>query len=144
MSQYVSVPNLRRRYIMTIVDYFSGKVWARAITNRNNNPANPTLSNAINDVCVNEAHTFPHIVQVDNEFSAGSFLTWCTNHNVLLIATSPYTPNSNGKVERMNREIASTKNKNRVNTKQRLAMFGRHDYRLMSTTLIIRLILQLN
>ena len=105
MTQYVSVPNLNRRYIMTIVDYFSGKCWARSLANRNNNAAQPTLANAINDVCVNEAHTFPHIIQVDNEFSAGSFRTWCNNHNIRLIATSPYTPNSNGKVERKNREI---------------------------------------
>ena len=54
---------------------------------------------------MNEAHTFPHIIQVDNEFSAGSFRTWCNNNNIRLIATSPYTPNSNGKVERMNQEI---------------------------------------
>ena len=105
MSQYVSVPNLQKRYIMTVVDYFSGKCWARALANRNNNAAQPTLANAINDICVNEAHTIPHIIQVDNEFAVGSFRTWCNNHNVRIIATSPYTPNSNGKVERMNREI---------------------------------------
>ena len=105
MSQYVSVPNQQKRYIMTVVDYFSGKCWARALANRNNNGAQPTLSNAINHICVNEAHTFPHIIQVDNEFAMGSFRTWCQNNNVRLIATSPYTPNSNGKVERMNREI---------------------------------------
>ena len=105
MSQYLSVPNLNRRYIMTVVDYFTGKCWARSLANRNNNAAQPTLANAINDICVNEAHTFPRIIQVDNEFSGGSFRTFCNNNNIRLIATSPYTPNSNGKVERMNREI---------------------------------------
>jgi len=44
MQQYVSVPNLNRRYIMTVVDYFTGKVWARALPNRQNNAAQPTLA----------------------------------------------------------------------------------------------------
>ena len=61
---------------MTVVDYFTGKVWARALPNRQNNAAQPTLANAINDICVNEAHTIPHIIQVDNEFAVGSFRTW--------------------------------------------------------------------
>ena len=97
--------NANRRFIFTAVDYFSGRVFARAIANNQNNIAHPTLSNAINDICVNEAHTFPHIIQADSEFSVGAFRIWCNNHNIQLIKTTSYTPVSNGKVERMNREI---------------------------------------
>jgi hypothetical protein len=106
MNAYHSVPNLGRRWIMTIVDYFSGKVWARALPNKSNGIGGAaTLSNAINDICTNDAHTFPHIIQCDNEFNAGAFLVWANNNGVILIPVSAYTPNSNGKVERMNREI---------------------------------------
>ena len=99
MTAYPPVGNANRRYIFTAVDYFSGKVWARGITNRENNNAHPNLSNAINDICVNEAHTFPHIIQADGEFAVGAFRDWCNQHHIILIKTTSYTPNSNGKIE---------------------------------------------
>lgn len=105
MRAYPPAGNKNRRYILTCVDYFSGKVWARGILNRSNNAINPTLSNAINDICVNDANTFPHIIQCDGEFYVGEFRVWCNQNNIQLIRSNPYTPNSNGKVERMNREI---------------------------------------
>lgn len=105
METYTSIQNHFRRYILTVVDYFSGKVFARALRNRNNNAVNPTLSNAINDICVNEAQTFPHTIQGDGEFTAGAFRAWCNANNIEFIKTTSYTPTSNGKVERMNREI---------------------------------------
>jgi hypothetical protein len=105
MENYTSIQNHFRRYILTVVDYFSGKVFARALRNRNNNAVNPTLSNAINDICVNEAQTFPHTIQGDGEFTAGAFRAWCNANNIEFIKTTSYTPTSNGKVERMNREI---------------------------------------
>lgn len=105
MRAYPAVGNQNRRYIFTAVDFFSGKVFARSITNKRNSVANPTLSNAINDICVNEANTFPHIIQGDGEFSAGAFRDWCNANNVELIRTTSYTPTSNGKIERVNREV---------------------------------------
>jgi hypothetical protein len=97
--------NGNKQFILTVVDYFSGKVFARALNNNQNSVARPSISNAINDICVNEAHTFPHIIQADSEFSVGAFLQWCNLNNIQLIKTTSYTPVSNGKVERMNREI---------------------------------------
>jgi len=105
MTAYPPVGNANRRYIFTAVDYFSGKVWARGITNRENNNARPTLSNAINDICVNEAETFPNTIQADGEFAVGAFRDWCNQQNINLIKTTSYTPTSNGKIERMNREV---------------------------------------
>jgi hypothetical protein len=105
MTAYPPVGNANKRYILTAVDYFSGKVWARGITNRENNNARPTLSNAINDICVNEAETFPNTIQADGEFAVGAFRDWCNQNNINLIKTTSYTPTSNGKIERMNREV---------------------------------------
>ena len=105
MTAYPPVRNANRRYIFTAVDYFSGKVFARGISNRENNNIHPNLSNAINDICVNEAHTFPHIIQAGGEFAVGAFRDWCNQHHIILIKTTSYTPNSNGKIERMNREV---------------------------------------
>ena len=96
--------NGSRRFILTVVDYFSGKVFARGLLNNRNNNAFPTLSNAMQEIC-NQAHTYPHIIQSDSEFAVGAFSAWCNNHNINLIKTTSYTPVSNGRVERMNREI---------------------------------------
>ena len=105
MNAYFSAANLGRRWIMTVVDYFSGKVWARALPNKFNGIGGPpTLSNAIQNICATAA-TIPHIIQCDNEFNAGAFLAWSNLNGVILIPVSAYTPTSNGKVERMNREI---------------------------------------
>lgn len=105
MRAYPPVGNQNRRYILSVIDYFSGRVFARSLTNNQNNQANPTLSNAMNDICVNEAHTFPHIIQSDGEFAVGAFRNWCNLHNIQFIRTTSYTPVSNGKIERANREI---------------------------------------
>lgn len=110
MEAYPPVGNANRQYILTAVDYFSGKVFARGILNRNNNADNPSLSNAINDICVNDAqNTFPHIIQGDGEFAVGAFRIWCNNNDIQFIKTTSYTPNSNGKVERVNREVRKSK-----------------------------------
>ena len=104
MEAYVGPANQNRRFIFTAVDYFSGKVFARGMCNNRNNPEEPTLSRAIADIC-EKSHTTPHIIQADSEFLKGEFLAWCQNHHITIIKTSSYTPVSNGKVERMNREL---------------------------------------
>lgn len=101
------IPNVngQRKYILTVIDYFTGKVFARAILNRDNSDARPTLANAINDICDNDAQCYPHQIQGDTEFNSGSFKTWCRDHHIKFIKTMSYSPTSNGKVERANREI---------------------------------------
>ena len=97
--------NQQRRFILTVVDYFSGKVFARGLTNKQNNAANPTLSTALDSICVAN-NTYPNILQGDNEFRpAGALGAWFQANNIQSIRTSPYYPVSNGKVERMNREL---------------------------------------
>lgn len=54
---------------------------------------------------LNDAHTFPHTIQCNGEFYVGQLNVWYNQNGIHLIRSNPYTPNSNGKVERMNREI---------------------------------------
>ena len=97
--------NHQRRFILTVVDYFSGKVFAGALRDKQNSIAHPSLSTALNTICVANG-TYPHILQGDNEFRpAGALAGWFLAHNIHSIRTSPYYPVSNGKVERMNREL---------------------------------------
>jgi len=97
--------NQNRNYIFTCVDFFSGKVWARSISNRNNTAAIPTLSNALDDIIQHDAHTMPGIIQCDSEFYQGAFAAYCAQNMIVLIRTTSYTPQSNGRIERVNREI---------------------------------------
>ncbi|NDB81572.1 MAG: transposase [Alphaproteobacteria bacterium] len=107
--------NNNMQYIFTCVDYFSGKVFAKAIPNRANGRDHPdpnnqienedTLSDALDHIINNESHTTPRIIQADSEFCQGSFKQRCAQRNITLIKTTSYTPTSNGKVERANREI---------------------------------------
>jgi len=104
-------PNRATRYIVTVVDYFSGYIWARYIQNKR--PA--TIRDALNGICTSPVNavpagagnTFPSILQMDNggEFQNATMRTWAGAHNIQLIYTQSYTPKSNGKVERKNREI---------------------------------------
>lgn len=100
-----------RRYILTVVDYFSGYIWARFITDNNAD----TIRDALNNICTmpvnavpgGAGNTYPTILQSDNgaEFRNATMAAWAGIHNVQLIYTQSYTPKSNGKVERKNREI---------------------------------------
>jgi transposase InsO family protein len=96
--------NANRAYIMTVIDHFSGKVWARGIVNRENNANTPTLSDAMQSIC-QASNTVPHILQGDGEFGKGAFRQWCRANNIQFVQSTPFSPTSNGKVERMNREI---------------------------------------
>jgi hypothetical protein len=97
-----------RRYILTVVDYFSGYIWARYLTN--NLAANVT--NAMINICTTappggSGNTYPTILQSDNggEFQNAILAAWTNANNITHIFTQSYTPKSNGKVERKNREI---------------------------------------
>jgi len=88
------------KWIMVIIDYFSGKVFARSMTNKRGATLRTTF-----ETIMNVNNTVPHIIQGDGEFSQGAFRESCIANNIRLIRTSPYTPTSNGKVERANREV---------------------------------------
>jgi len=88
------------KWIMVIIDYFSGKVFARSMTNKRGATLRTTF-----ETIMNVNNTVPHIIQGDGEFSQSAFRQSCTANNITLIKTSSHTPTSNGKIERANREV---------------------------------------
>ena len=94
---------------LTIVDYYSKKVWGVPL--REDYDANDNYD-AFYSICVKE-NTYPHVVQCDNggKFQ-GNFKKRIEDNNALhpnqsikIVYTSAYTPTANGLVERMNREF---------------------------------------
>ena len=74
-----------------------------------NNP-NPKTDNTLAEAfqsILDEAKTIPRFVQVDNEFNRGGFQELCdkSHPKITVIASLSHQSFTNGKVERMNREI---------------------------------------
>ena len=109
MSRYKqSVNNSRYIAFLSIVDFFSKKVWAipnKDLKSKNN-------FEALMSVCKKE-NTYPQIIQVDNGSSFyGEFKDLMNQHNeenpnqkIKIVYTTPHTPTAIGLVERMNREL---------------------------------------
>jgi len=89
-------------YILTIVDFFSKYVWARALRRMT---AEYVLQ-AFESVC-NETNTYPHILITDNgkEFTNQNMKQYCKDHQIQQRVATSYKPTTNGLAERMNREI---------------------------------------
>ena len=100
MNAYASPANHMRRWILTVVDYFSGKIFARGMTNKRL----PTVWTNFQNI-MNMNNTVPHIVQADGEFNQGVFLANAQAAGIRFIATNVYTPTSNGMVENANKQI---------------------------------------
>jgi transposase InsO family protein len=110
LSSYVANANNngRNEYILTVVDYFSRKIWARPILVRD--------AAHIRDALISimyETHSYPHILQTDNggEFR-GDLSRFIEQYDIVHpnekidhIYTQTHSPTSNGLVERMNGEI---------------------------------------
>lgn len=96
--------NGNKKYIFSCIDMYSGKVWCKAISNRDNSDEKPTLSNALSAI-MTESNTTPGTIQCDSEFSQGNIKTFIRDNHIKLIKTPSYKPTSNGKIERMNRVI---------------------------------------
>ena len=88
------------KYILSVVDFFSGKCFAKALKNR----VLAGIKDKMQDICT-ENNTYPRIIQADGEFHKQPMLRWCEQHDIEFIKTTAYMPNSNGRTERMNREI---------------------------------------
>jgi len=108
MERYIEFGKKKYNSILTIVDYYSKKVWTVAV--KESGSAN---GKALEYIC-NLTQTFPHIIQCDNGASfKGDFETSINdinrnrppNQQIKLVHTTTYNPTANGLVERMNREI---------------------------------------
>jgi IS30 family transposase len=89
------------KFILTVVDYYSRKVWLRPLKSQ-------TAVNVLNQLIniVAETKTFPKILVCDNggEFK-GETLAWMKEHNIQVINTLSYSPESNGLTELKNKLV---------------------------------------
>jgi len=90
------------RYILTCVDYFSRYVWAEPITNK----TSITVRDAMETIVHHAGDTYPHIIMKDNggEFQ-GELNDWMEEHDIKWINTLSYSPQSNGLIENMNKQL---------------------------------------
>ena len=93
------------KYVLTVVDVFSKKVWARALENKEKD----TIVQQLRSIFL-ESRSYPTIMQSDNakEFKsvAGDKLdTLYTNAKIKPVFSNSYTATSNGLVENMNQEL---------------------------------------
>ena len=89
------------KFILTIVDYFSRKVWLRPLKTQTAVNVRNSLKNL-----VQETKTYPRIIQADNgtEFQ-GETTAWMKQNSIVYVKTLSYSPESNGLVEGKNRIV---------------------------------------
>ena len=100
MNRYIK-DNRNYRYILSCIDYFTKKCWLRGLKNK----TAQDVTNAMQSI-INEANITPKIIQKDNggEFQ-GDLNVWMKDNNIKYINTLSYTPQSNGLVENLNKNI---------------------------------------
>ena len=98
MNYYIN-DNRGYRYILTCIDFFSKKVFAIPLKNKEGE----TARDGIESIC-SKFKTYPLIIQSDNggEFIDQSVKDWASAHEVKLVRTLSYTPTSNGLIENFN------------------------------------------
>ena len=89
------------KFILTCVDYFTRKVWLRAMKKQ----TAKNVTSAMKSI-VAETKTYPNIIQADNgtEF-LGETTAWMKENNIVYIKTLSYTPTANGLVEGKNKIV---------------------------------------
>jgi len=93
-----------RRYMMTIIDDFSRKVWVYFL--RHKNETFPTFKKWKTLVKTQTGKKVKKL-RTDNglEFCSGDFNEFCTNHGIARHKTIPRNPQQNGVAERMNKTL---------------------------------------
>jgi len=98
MNYYIQ-SNRGYRYILSCIDFFSKKVFAIPLKNKEGE----TARDGLESIC-SKNNTYPLIIQSDNggEFIDQSVKDWASAHEVKLVRTLSYTPTSNGLIENFN------------------------------------------
>ena len=93
--------NYKYRYIITVVDIFSRKIWLEKTINK----SSEDIIEVLNNIC-QRAEVTPNSIMSDNgaEFQ-GAFTEYCKEHNIKQRFIRSQTPQANGVVERKNQEI---------------------------------------
>jgi hypothetical protein len=103
------------KFILTVVDYYSRKSWLRALKSQ----TAINVRNAMMSI-VAETKTYPRICQFDNgsEFKAET-LDWMKEHNIQVINTLSYSPESNGLMEGRNKLVRNVLREIMIRTNSR-------------------------
>ena len=90
------------KFILTCVDFYSKKMWARPLRNKTEDE---TLR-GFKDI-IKEADTKPRILQNDNgkEFTNKKMLDYLQKQNIKNVLTKPYSSTSNGLIEKTNSKL---------------------------------------
>ena len=103
----VSVENLEKynkgyNQILTAIDYFSRKVWARPLKNKEASTVLEGLKSIFDEMTIK-----PHILQSDNggEFKNYDNIHWLKENDIQPVFTLPYAPQSNGLIENFNKQL---------------------------------------
>ena len=103
----VNVSNLAKynegnHHILTAIDYFSRKVWARPLKNKYKETVLDGLKSIFDEMTIK-----PHIIQSDNgsEFKNYYTINWYKENDIQHIFTLAYAPESNGLIENFNKQL---------------------------------------
>jgi hypothetical protein len=91
--------NHQRRYILTVIDYFSRRAFARPLNNKRPH----TIRLALQNIC-HQIGVHPQLLICDNgpEFN---LTEWCQEHNTKLVHTESHTPTQNSLIENFNGQL---------------------------------------
>ena len=114
MFQRIILRISQKKIYIEGIDFFSKKVFAIGILNKEAN----TIVDALDQV-FNHWNVYPSKLQSDNggEFVNDIMTDWAKQHNVKLIRTNSYTPQSNGLVENWNLYLRNMMRESFIRTK---------------------------
>jgi len=103
MSKYAGHNN-QNHWILTCIDYFSKKVSAVPLRNKEDDTTLQGLEKIVHE---QNGGVYPKMLQSDNgtEFKNKIFQDWARQHDVKLINTMTYTPTGNALVENFNKYL---------------------------------------
>ena len=103
----VSINNLAKHndgynQILTAIDYFSKKVWARPLKNKSKENVLDGIKSIIEEMKIK-----PHIIMSDNggEFKNYYTINYYKENDIKYIFTLPYAPESNGLIKNFNKQL---------------------------------------